>query len=110
MTKRRKYSKEFKSDAVSLVLEQGYSQAEAARNLGINSNMLSRWIRQFQDDSQNKEAFRGNGSQSPEQKEINALRKKVKQLEQEREILKNCLLYTSPSPRDATLSRMPSSA
>ena len=51
MTKRRKYSKEFKLDAVSLVLEQGYSQAEAARNLGINSNMLSRWIRQFQDDS-----------------------------------------------------------
>ena len=24
--------------------------------------------------------------------------------------LKDCLLYTSPSPRDATLSRMPSSA
>ena len=84
---------EFKLDAVSLVLEQGYSQAEAARNLGINSNMLSRWIRQFQDDSQNKEAFRGNGSQSPEQKEINALRKKVKQLEQEREILKKATVF-----------------
>ena len=93
MTKRRKYSKEFKSDAVSLVLEQGYSQAEAARNLGINSNMLSRWIRQFQDDSQNEEAFRGNGSQSLEQKEINALRKKVKQLEQEREILKKATVF-----------------
>ena len=93
MTKRRKYSKEFKLDAVSLVLEQGYSQAEAARNLGINSNMLSRWISQLQDDSQNGEAFRGNGSQSPEQKEINALRKKVKQLEQEREILKKATVF-----------------
>ena len=26
------------------------------------------------------------------------------------DLYKNCLLYTSPSPRDATLSRMPSSA
>ena len=26
------------------------------------------------------------------------------------EVLLSCLLYTSPSPRDATLSRMPSSA
>ena len=32
----------------------------------------------------------------------------VRSKEQER--LKPCLLYTSPSPRDATLSRMPSSA
>ena len=28
----------------------------------------------------------------------------------ERLLLDTCLLYTSPSPRDATLSRMPSSA
>ena len=28
----------------------------------------------------------------------------------ETDLFKNCLLYTSPSPRDATLSRMPSSA
>ena len=27
-----------------------------------------------------------------------------------REYFQSCLLYTSPSPRDATLSRMPSSA
>ena len=93
MTKRRKYSKEFKLDAVSLVLEQGYSQAEAARNLGINSNMLSRWIRQFQDDSQSREAFPGHGSQSSEQKEIIALKKKIKRLEQEREILKKATVF-----------------
>ncbi len=93
MTKRRKYSKEFKLDAVSLVLEQGYSQAEAARNLGINSNMLSRWIRQFQDDSRSAEAFPGRGSQSAEQKEIIALKKKIKRLEQEREILKKATVF-----------------
>jgi transposase-like protein len=34
MKKRKKYSKEFKQDAVRLVTEQGYAIAEAARNLG----------------------------------------------------------------------------
>ena len=44
MTKRKKYSKEFKLDAIALVVEQNYSQAEASRNLSVNPNMLGRWI------------------------------------------------------------------
>ena len=44
MSRRKKYSKEFKLDAVSLVLDQGYSRVEAARSLGLNSNMLGRWV------------------------------------------------------------------
>ena len=40
--KRRNYSKEFKEEAVKLVTEQGYSVAEAGRNLGVNTNMLGR--------------------------------------------------------------------
>ena len=44
MTVSKKYSKEFNLDAISLVLEQGYSQAEAARNLGINVKNLSQWL------------------------------------------------------------------
>ncbi len=42
MTTRKKYSKEFKLDAISLMLEHGYRRAEAARNLEINANMLGR--------------------------------------------------------------------
>jgi transposase len=41
MSTRRKYTKEFKLDAISLVTEQGYNCAEAARSLDINSNILS---------------------------------------------------------------------
>jgi transposase len=59
MTTRKKYSKEFKLEAISLVLEQGYTQAETARSLDINANMLGRWIREYQDDE--GQAFRGNG-------------------------------------------------
>ena len=50
MTKRKQYSKEFKLDAIALVVEQSYSQTEAARNLGINSKIISRWIKEVDDD------------------------------------------------------------
>ena len=86
MTIRKKYSKEFKLDAVSLVLEQDYSRAEAARGLDINANMVGRWVKEHQaDDGQ---AFRGNGKLTPEQQELRDLRAQVKRLQMEKEILK----------------------
>jgi len=59
MTTRKKYSKEFKLDAVSLVLDQQYTRAAAARSLGINQNMLGRWIKEHE--SEDGQSFRGNG-------------------------------------------------
>ena len=59
MTTRKKYSKEFKLDAVSLVIEQDYNRAEAARSLGINANMLGRWVKEHQ--TGDGQSFRGNG-------------------------------------------------
>ena len=47
---RKKYSKEYKLDAISLVLEQGYSRVEAASSLDIDAKILGRWIREYQDD------------------------------------------------------------
>lgn len=91
MTKRKKYTKEFKQDAISLVLKQEYSRAEAARSLGINANMLGRWIKEHQaDDGQ---AFRGNGKLTPEQGEIRALKAQVKRLEMEKAILKKATVF-----------------
>jgi transposase len=45
MTKHKKYLKEFKLDAISLVKEQGSNRAQALRNLELNLNMLGRWIK-----------------------------------------------------------------
>jgi transposase len=89
---RKKYSKEFKLDAVSLVVDQKYSQSEAAKNLGIDSKLLGRWVRESQaaDDGQ---AFRGNGKLSPEQDEIRRLKSQVKRLEMERDILKKATVF-----------------
>jgi transposase-like protein len=45
---RRKYTEDFKREAVALVTEQGYSIAEAARSLDIGANMLGPWKREFE--------------------------------------------------------------
>lgn len=47
---RRKYTDAFKAEAVRMVVEKGYSLAEAARNLGINPQMLGRWKRALSED------------------------------------------------------------
>lgn len=91
MTARKKYSKEFKLDAVSLVLEQQYTRSEAARSLGINPNMLGRWIQQFE--SEDGQSFRGNGKLSLEQEQIRELKNQVKRLELEKEILKKATVF-----------------
>ena len=97
MTTRKKYPREFKLDAISLVLDQGYTRVEAARNLGVNANMLGRWIKeQAGDDGQ---AFRGNGKLSPEQAEIRQLREENRRLKMEKDILKKATVFFARETR-----------
>tara|TARA_R110002110_G_scaffold214050_1_gene427590 strand:+ start:65 stop:358 length:294 start_codon:yes stop_codon:yes gene_type:complete len=91
MTKRKKYSKEFKLDAISLVRDQNISVAEASRNLGVSAQMLGRWIKE--EESEDGQAFRGNGKLTSEQEEIRKLKTQVKRLEMEREILKKATVF-----------------
>ena len=88
--KRRKYTQAFKEEAVKLITEQGYQIAEAARNLGVNENMLGRWKRENE----------GGGEVAPSksgvtamQAEMNRLRKENKRLKMEREILKKAAAF-----------------
>ena len=97
MTTRKKYSREFKLDAISLVLEQGYTQVEAARSLEINANMLRRWIKEhIGDDGQ---AFRGNGKLTTEQAEIRRLREENRRLKMEKDILKKATVFFAKETR-----------
>ena len=91
MGKRKQHSPEFKLDAINLVLEQGYSRAEAARSLDLNANMLGRWVKEYQEDKD--KAFRGNGVLTPEQEEIRKLKSEVKRLKMEKEILKKATAF-----------------
>jgi transposase len=56
MTKRRrKFTQEFKEEAVKLVLDHGYKITEAAKNLGIHPNLLGRWKSEFEGDNPGNE-------------------------------------------------------
>jgi transposase len=88
---RRKFTKEFKDDAVSLVVEQGYSCAEVSRRLGISENNVNRWVRQYQDRSES--ASTDGLTREQLESELKRLRKENKRLEMEREILKKAAAF-----------------
>ena len=76
---RRKFSREFKVEAVRLVRERGVSVAQAARDLDIHENMLRRWVKELAADP--AQAFPGHGQMKPEQLEIERLRREVAKLQ-----------------------------
>lgn len=88
---RRKFTREFKLEAVRLIKERGVSVAQASRDLDVHQTVLRNWVRDFADDPQN--AFPGHGQMKPEQLEIARLRKEVAKLRAERDILKKAAAY-----------------
>jgi transposase len=83
----KSYTKEFKEEAVALVHDQGYSVPEAAKSLGIASNILYRWKQQIEDQQQGKVLT------EDEREELKRLRKEVKNLRMEKEILKKASAF-----------------
>ncbi len=88
---RRRFSREFKLEAVRLVREQDVSVAQAARDLGLHENVLRKWVRLYEADPVN--AFPGQGQQKPEQAEVATLKREIKKLRAERDILKKAAAY-----------------
>ncbi|MBI0330289.1 transposase [Burkholderia plantarii] len=87
MTKqRRTFSPEFKQQAVSMVLDQGYSPLEASRSVGIGDAVLRRWVHQLQ---MERQGVTPHGKAiTPEQQRIQELEARVERLEREKSILK----------------------
>lgn len=88
---RQKFTKEFKEDAIKLVLEHGYSGSEAGRRLGIHPSNISRWIREFRRDQE--DIAEGGATRRELEDEVRRLRKENKRLEMEREILKKAAAF-----------------
>jgi Transposase. len=83
----KQYPKEFKEEAVALVREQGYSVPEAAKSLGIATNMLYKWKEKVE----SSEA--GEVLAEDERVELKRLRKENKELRMEKEILKKASAF-----------------
>jgi transposase len=89
--KRRVFEREFKIEAVRLIVDKGYSIAEASRNLGVEYSVLRRWKKQFEDDPQF--AFPGKGMLKPQDEELRRLKRQLERVQEERDILKKALAY-----------------
>ena len=85
MARGRRHSEEFKADAVALVRKSGRPVAQVAKELGVDDSTLSYWVRNS--DAQLDDADKA------ELEEQRRLRKRIKELEEEIEILKRFTAY-----------------
>lgn len=93
---RRRYSREFKLEAVRQ-LQEGRRLADVARELEVDAQVIRRWVQQVEIDQQT--AFPGNGRAPREEEELQRLRKEVAQLRAERDFLKKAAAYFAKSGR-----------
>ena len=96
MGSRKNYSREFKLNAVKMVIEEGKSAAEVSRDLGLPPNMLYLWKRKYFEDQ--KEAFPGHGKLKSNDEYIRQLERENKRLKDERDILKKATAFFANEP------------
>ena len=88
---RRKFTREFKLEAVRLIKERGVSYAQASADLSVHQSQLRSWVKALAGDP--RHAFPGQGQMKPEQLEIAQLKREVIRLKAERDILKKAAAY-----------------
>ena len=85
---RRSFTREFKADAVALVLDEDRTIADVARSLGIGESNLGNWVRQARIDRGERE-----GLTTSERAELVELRKENNRLRMERDLLKRATAF-----------------
>ncbi len=97
MGSRRRFTPEFKREAVKLAQQPGAVVARIADDLGLHPNMLRKWVQQF---AQGKwEARAGAPLKSEQQAELERLRRDLKRVTMERDILKKAVAYFAKEPQ-----------
>ena len=96
MKERRQYTKEFKGEAVALAEKKEKPVSQVAKDLGLNENVLRRWIRQTKEAAgTNINVFPGHGR--ARDAELVRLRKENKALKEANEILKKAAVIFAQS-------------
>jgi len=88
---RRQYTKEFKQEAVRLARQEGANPAQIARDLGLHRTLLYTWM--HQSSTEDRDAFRGHGNRKALEGENEALKRRIRVLEEERDILKKAATW-----------------
>ncbi|MFN2398014.1 MAG: transposase [Gemmatimonadaceae bacterium] len=97
--RRRRFTREFKLEAVRLLNESGKTAAVIASDLGINGEVLRRWRQQLSEASSPKDAFPGNGKLTSVDEELRLLRRENAILREERAILKKATAFFARESR-----------
>jgi transposase len=91
MEKRRRFSAEFKREAIRMVQTSGKPAATVARELGVPRNRLYKWAQDAE--KKGDQAFRGAGRPKASQDELAVLKRELARLKEENEILKKAAAY-----------------
>ena len=89
MASRRKFSDEYKREAVRLANAPGVTKSQVGRELGINANMLGRWCRDYS--ANGGAAFPGQGK--PRDEELASLKRELARVRKERDFLKEAAAF-----------------
>ena len=85
--KNKTYTKQFKEETVALVVEQGYTVIEAAQAVGVRPNQIYAWKQRLEEEASGARLV------GEDREELIRLRKQVKKLQMEKEILKKASAY-----------------
>jgi transposase len=88
---RRKFTREFKLEAVRLIKDRGVSYVQASQDLGVHTSQLRDWVKKFADDPQH--AFPGQWSDEAGAAGDRAAEARSDKLKAERDILKKAAAY-----------------
>ena len=95
---RKQYSREFKMEAVGLVIRGEKPATVIARDLGIGVSLLYRWKRDYLTDKEH--SFPGSGHlQNPEDERVRKLERELRDIKEERDILKKVVSIFSKDPK-----------
>lgn len=97
VSKRRRFTREFKIETVRLLTGSAQPVVEVAEDLEIHPNTLYKWVRQYGDNPE--EAFPGKGKQASDAAELSRLRRENQRLRMERDILKKAMVIFSSDPK-----------
>ena len=89
----KRYTEEFKIEAVRQIVDRGYSVAETARRLGTTTHSLYAWKKKYGPDSAEHQA------KSENEQEIRRLKKELRRVTEERDILKKAAVYFANQPK-----------
>ena len=92
---RRKFSDEFKREAVGLAATPGVTRAQIARDLGIGAGLLGRWVRAFRESGEG--AFPGKGNARDQ--EFATLKRELARVKKERDFLRDAATFFAKDHR-----------